>query len=943
MKTSAMRIFIGLSLCLLLSIPASAANNTVIARIDLQDHEDFLAAKALKIQPFFRLENVFFAELTITEISAMRNAGIPFEIVDDHPFSSPYYLGSIETIVSRKIPVAGFERLGEVGRQALYKAAGPVDYGLYRQSGFNPVEIKKRELPLTWFAPSVSSPAPRLSASDPIMDAVVAAVILDSIYSYNTRLENFRTRLTLSDSNRAARDWLVSKFTDFGYTEISLLDFWCGDNRYGASGTAYNVVCVKEGTVEPDKVIVIGGHFDSIVYDGNDPWVYAPGSDDNGSGTVGILEIARVLADVPTKKTIIFVPFDSEENGLVGSWYFADYLSYIGADVELMLNMDMIGFTQDDYPNINCGYYNTSRPYLELMADLANQYTGLYPEVVPAGSGSDHVPFHEYGFVTAYIDESDFNWDGWHTELDLTSRMNFPYMTEVIKMAAGLVYAVSAYPSTIDDAVAFDVGDGQSLQLQWPALADPEITGYQVYWGFTTGVYPYSQFVPGGSSSNETIGGLTEGTKYYLTMTAIDEDGNESILRPEFTGTPWEIPRAPGMVTAETEEWQVTLSWAANRELDFSHYQIYRGTEPGVYSLLVDNYTGLDYSDTDVEAGVMYEYVITAVDLDGNVSENSEPVNAAAATFDQGILIINTTPPGAGNPTAEQMQAFLAAAFDGYETSYYFYDHLVAPLSKSIIGQYEAIFWIGDHNAGRAWDDVEIERLRWFLDHNTNMMQAGWRTAFEYAGLSSHQDLGPGNLLYDLAGINRVDEVFDVDYQGMIGEGAFPGAALDPDKVFAVWEGKMGWIGTLGTDGTGEIISRFDSESGAHTGEIIGVRRDNGGHKFVFLSTPFYYLKDADAHAVVEAVAEWFGIGVCDCGTIGDCVENGQIDAVDVVYLVNYVLRQTGPAPQSDPTCPVVNRGDFDCDGIVALSDVVKMVNFVYRYPAPGPCDPCGE
>ena len=114
-------------------------------------------------------------------------------------------------------------------------------------------------------------------------------------------------------------------------------------------------------------------------------------------------------------------------------------------------------------------------------------------------------------------------------------------------------------------------------------------------------------------------------------------------------------------------------------------------------------------------------------------------------------------------------------------------------------------------------------------------------------------------------------------------------------------------------------------------------------HKFIFLSTPFYYLGNADAHAVVEAIIEWFDSGACDCSKIGDCVEDGLVNPADVVYLVNYVLRQTGPAPASDAKCPVVNRGDFDCNGIVALTDVVKMVNYVYRYPAPGPCDPCGE
>lgn len=83
--------------------------------------------------------------------------------------------------------------------------------------------------------------------------------------------------------------------------------------------------------------------------------------------------------------------------------------------------------------------------------------------------------------------------------------------------------------------------------------------------------------------------------------------------------------------------------------------------------------------------------------------------------------------------------------------------------------------------------------------------------------------------------------------------------------------------------------------------------------------------------------------GSCDCTDHGDCNDDGIINPVDVVYLINYALRMVGPAPHSDPACPVINRGDWDCSGQINLVDIIKMINYVYRQPAPGPCDPCDE
>jgi aminopeptidase YwaD len=75
--------------------------------------------------------------------------------------------------------------------------------------------------------------------------------------------------------------------------------------------TWHNIVVEVPGRERPDEVVLVGAHFDAVPG--------APGADDNGTGTAALLEIARVLKDHPTKRTIRLVFFNLEECGLIGS------------------------------------------------------------------------------------------------------------------------------------------------------------------------------------------------------------------------------------------------------------------------------------------------------------------------------------------------------------------------------------------------------------------------------------------------------------------------------------------------------------------------------------------------------------------------------------------------------------------------------------------------
>ncbi|CAG2115741.1 unnamed protein product, partial [Medioppia subpectinata] len=115
--------------------------------------------------------------------------------------------------------------------------------------------------------------------------------------------------------------------------------------KYNARDKAHNIIGIWPGTkrgTTADQIIIVGAHYDTVRS--------SPGVDDNGSGSAAVLEIAKLVAQNNCKldKTLIFVLFDMEEDGLKGSKYFVkDYLIPIevmenGAKVTAAIIMDMI-------------------------------------------------------------------------------------------------------------------------------------------------------------------------------------------------------------------------------------------------------------------------------------------------------------------------------------------------------------------------------------------------------------------------------------------------------------------------------------------------------------------------------------------------------------------------------------------------------------------------
>src|SRR6266542_4790892 len=173
------------------------------------------------------------------------------------------------------------------------------------------------------------------------------------------KLVSFGTRNTLSeqsDPNRgigAARDWLYAEFQKVaaqseGRMTVEKQTFEQPKAARVPQPTMLtNIIATLKGA-QPEsvnRVYVVSGHYDSMCTSPTDAKCDAPGANDDASGTAAVLELARVMSKYKFEATIIFMTVAGEEQGLLGSTYFAEQARLKGLNVDAMFTNDIIGST----------------------------------------------------------------------------------------------------------------------------------------------------------------------------------------------------------------------------------------------------------------------------------------------------------------------------------------------------------------------------------------------------------------------------------------------------------------------------------------------------------------------------------------------------------------------------------------------------------------------
>jgi hypothetical protein len=282
----------------------------------------------------------------------------------------------------------------------------------------------------------------------------------------------------------------------------------------------------------------------------------APGVTDDGSGTACVMELARVLSQYQFEKTIVFITFAGEEEGLLGSTLYAEKAKKLDQKIEAVLNSDIIGSDVDGEGRTENRRVNVfsedpidspSREIARYMKEIGDRYV---PEmdVDPIfradrfGRGGDHTPFNLEGFPAVRISTPVENFANQHSATDTFANTSPSYIAWVTKVNGAVAASLAWAPKSpeISEQVERNGRKVTSLlltrgksrydaDLKWKMEnPEPDLAGYVVvmrktsdpFWGREVYVGNVNEYQMPGVSIDDLVFGVK----------AIDKDGNESLV-----------------------------------------------------------------------------------------------------------------------------------------------------------------------------------------------------------------------------------------------------------------------------------------------------------------------------------------------------------------------------------------------------------------------------
>lgn len=248
-------------------------------------------------------------------------------------------------------------------------------------------------------------------------------------------MEFFKEKLTVFASAErkstagldASRKFLSEEYQKLGF-EVSLHPF----------STGVNFVAEKKGTKNPEKILIISSHIDSV---GN------KGANDDGSGTIGLLAVAKVLSENNYGITLRVVGFDREEVGLKGSDAYVAALPN-KTDIIGDIHFEMMGYNgkkDGAFHVIDCnsGIFGGSRPVVNsqfLSQSMKESISELSLDLTVSKActdRSDHASFWRHKIPAIVISENFFGGDGdpcYHAKCDVVDdRLDYPYMGKILE------------------------------------------------------------------------------------------------------------------------------------------------------------------------------------------------------------------------------------------------------------------------------------------------------------------------------------------------------------------------------------------------------------------------------------------------------------------------------------------------------------------------------
>lgn len=344
-----------------------------------------------------------------------------------------------------------------------------------------------------------------------------AAIRRDIAYLASDRLEG---RLTGTPGNDSAAAYIARRYTALhliapfaGYLQpfdarsISDLHSGSAQNR-----RTRNVAAIVRGRdpVLREEYIVIGAHFDHLgrssefATDPEAKDAIRNGADDNASGTAAVMELARLFAANPPKRSLIFVNFSGEELGLLGSSWFVNHSPVPLSMIAAMLNFDMVGRLRGDKLIV---YGTKTATELAPLLDSANAAPGAGFKLTALGDGfgpSDQTSFYSKDIPVLHF-FTDTHSD-YHSATDDVEKINAGGEARIVGFALNVARNIADRPGRLSfqKTAAPQMGSSRSGSQVYlgsiPDMAATDVTGIRL-----SGVRPGSPADVGGLKAGDVI------------------------------------------------------------------------------------------------------------------------------------------------------------------------------------------------------------------------------------------------------------------------------------------------------------------------------------------------------------------------------------------------------------------------------------------------------
>lgn len=303
----------------------------------------------------------------------------------------------------------------------------------------------------------VAALAPLLAgAQHPVIQGILDEVRIDSMMLWVSEVSGevpvmidgqehtLLSRHKNNEGNNLAQAWLMQKLVQLGYSPV--------EQPFNSTGR--NILVTKPGNGSTEEIVIICAHYDAMPAG----IVNAPAADDDGSGVAAVLEAARVLRDIDFVHPIVFALWDEEEQGKVGSAFYAGAMAANDALIKAAINMDAIAYdgNADAKARIHTRPIANSLAIADTVFSVHQQY-GIGLDLIltnPGATYSDHASFWNEGYGSVLVIE-EFTNDGnphYHTPTDLTQYFDVPYYEKLAKLSIASTAAL-AIPVTADMSV----------------------------------------------------------------------------------------------------------------------------------------------------------------------------------------------------------------------------------------------------------------------------------------------------------------------------------------------------------------------------------------------------------------------------------------------------------------------------------------------------------